>query len=512
MDDAQLLHRYVAEGSEAAFSELVGRHLNLVHSAALRQVGGDFHRAKDVTQMVFNLLARKAALLTHHTALTGWLYSTTHFVASPLMRSERRRKVREEETHRMNTSLGHPEPEIDWNQLRPVLDAALLRLNERDREAILWRFFDALPIAVLGEKLGVSETAAQKRVDRALDKMRASLTKHGANSTTAALALMLADHAVAAAPAGLAETVSTAAVASAAGAGSQGSWLLKLLGKTKLAAGVSGLIWAGGILSLPVIGAAVYEFWAARQAQAALAMDRERYQARLEDFRAAKRVASSSRLAALPRPGSSPAARDPKVDFQKFLLIYPQARAKIIAEQRSLAVSVYGSFFQSAGLTASQIEQVEDLLAEDGIGRMTITPGTMEMVGGGMPSEDRMRAILGDRAYRQFQDYNRAANAHSLAYAIGMHVIGAPLSADQLDQLAQILVSNNASLPSEGLNTLSSLASTNWDTVLSQAKAIISASQWKAAEPALLSLQADGASLKAQQISGGSGNGLDTVP
>ena len=38
LDDDQLLARYVNEGSQEAFAELVRRHLNFVYSAALRQV------------------------------------------------------------------------------------------------------------------------------------------------------------------------------------------------------------------------------------------------------------------------------------------------------------------------------------------------------------------------------------------------------------------------------------------------------------------------------------------
>ena len=51
--DAELLRRYATEHSEAAFAELVRRHVDLVYSAALRLVNGDTHGAQDVTQQVF---------------------------------------------------------------------------------------------------------------------------------------------------------------------------------------------------------------------------------------------------------------------------------------------------------------------------------------------------------------------------------------------------------------------------------------------------------------------------
>ncbi len=95
MDDSELLRRYVRERSEAAFTELENRHLGVVFSAACRQVGGDVHRAQDVAQLVFADLARKAPALTGHTALVGWLYTSTHFAAAKVRRSEQRRATRE---------------------------------------------------------------------------------------------------------------------------------------------------------------------------------------------------------------------------------------------------------------------------------------------------------------------------------------------------------------------------------------------------------------------------------
>ncbi len=59
MGDWELLQEYAKHRSESAFAELVQRHLNWVHSSALRQVS-DSHLAQDVTQSVFILLARKA--------------------------------------------------------------------------------------------------------------------------------------------------------------------------------------------------------------------------------------------------------------------------------------------------------------------------------------------------------------------------------------------------------------------------------------------------------------------
>src|ERR1041385_3568204 len=129
MDDTELLRRYATEGSEQAFTELVRRHLDVVFSAACRQMGGDVHRAQDVAQMVFADLARKASSLAGHTALVGWLYTSTHYAATKLKRAEMRRVAREQEAHAMENILAVPEPAADWDRLHPVLDAAMHDLD-----------------------------------------------------------------------------------------------------------------------------------------------------------------------------------------------------------------------------------------------------------------------------------------------------------------------------------------------------------------------------------------------
>src|SRR5476651_721207 len=117
MTDSELLRQFVEERCNSAFDELVRRRIDLVYSAALRQVSGDAHRAEDITQEVFANLARKAVSLVRHPALNGWLYTSTHFAAVNLIRTERRRKLREEEAHAMHENSARPTPDDDWERL-----------------------------------------------------------------------------------------------------------------------------------------------------------------------------------------------------------------------------------------------------------------------------------------------------------------------------------------------------------------------------------------------------------
>ena len=239
MDDTELLRRYVADRSQAAFTELVTRHLDLVYSAAFRRTDGDAALAEDIAQQVFTTLARNAAALRGHTLLPGWLYVATRHAAASALRAERRRKAREQEAQAMNHLTSSPA--TDWRQLRPELDAVIDQLDDRDRDAVLLRFFEGRPFAEIGAALRISEDGARMRVDRALEKLLTLLAKRGVTSTAAALALALANQAVVAAPAGLAAAVTSTALTGTAAAGG-GVWaVLQLFAMSKLSVGIAGV-------------------------------------------------------------------------------------------------------------------------------------------------------------------------------------------------------------------------------------------------------------------------------
>ena len=163
-DDATLLRSYARDRSESDFAELVRRHVNLVYSAALRQVNGGTHLAQDVTQSVFTDLARKALSLASHRVLAGWLFTSTRFAAAKLLRGEQRRRLREQEAQSMQeNSASDPTASLDWDRVRPVLDDALAELGERDRDAILLRYLEGRDFAQVGEKLSLSDNAARMR-------------------------------------------------------------------------------------------------------------------------------------------------------------------------------------------------------------------------------------------------------------------------------------------------------------------------------------------------------------
>ena len=259
IEDIALLRAYAGEKSESAFAELVQRRVGLVYTVALRQVGGDTHLAEDVTQKVFTELARHARSLVNRPALGGWLYRVAHSTAIDLVRSERRRRAREPHGPLMQDASDNPHAAANWDRLRPMLDEALSTLGDSDRDAVALRFFEGRSFADTGRALKLSEEAARKRIDRALDKMAGTLTRRGVTSTSAALSLALAEQAALAAPSGLAATVTGTALA---GAGVATGWsFLNFLTSAKLSLSL-------GAAAAVAIGVAAHE-WNQAQEQAA---------------------------------------------------------------------------------------------------------------------------------------------------------------------------------------------------------------------------------------------------
>src|ERR1035441_9678378 len=232
--DAELLKRYLKDGAEDAFGMLVERHLALVYGVALRRLR-DPALAQEVTQTVFITLARRAVWLTGHSSLGGWLHRTTVHLAQHGLRTEQRRRRREETALELGTCMKMDESLL--LNIAPLLDEAMLELRASDREALLLRYFGNKSLREVGTALGIGEDAAQKRVAKALTALAERFRQRGfrvVGATALALALQQASaHAV---PAGLA--LSTTKVALSAGAaaslGSLTAPILKIMSITKI--------------------------------------------------------------------------------------------------------------------------------------------------------------------------------------------------------------------------------------------------------------------------------------
>jgi RNA polymerase sigma factor (sigma-70 family) len=209
LEDAQLLREFVTRNSEDAFAELVRRHINLVYSAALRQLRNP-HSAQEVAQAVFTILAQKAKTLAPQTIVTGWLYRTTRYACMTTLRAEIRRQKYEREACETVASLA--QSESPWEEIAPRLDEAMNRLGEADRDALLLHYLEQKSFRQIGASLGTSEDAAQKRVSRALGKLRTALSRRKVTVSGTALITLLLAQGAQAAPPGTAGAVVTGAL------------------------------------------------------------------------------------------------------------------------------------------------------------------------------------------------------------------------------------------------------------------------------------------------------------
>ncbi len=217
-DDHSLLRRFVSAGDETASREIVSRHVDLVYSAAVRQVRAP-HLAQDVAQSVFIELSRSAARIRGDLPLVAWLYTVTRRKAIDLIRRETTRHAREQHAASdaaliaaSSLDARASDTDADWSSITDTLDEAMMSLGEKDRTAILLRFFANRPLREIGVQLNISEDAAQKRIARALGRLREDFSRRGFPLSGGTLAATLSAHAVTTAPTALAKSFATAAL------------------------------------------------------------------------------------------------------------------------------------------------------------------------------------------------------------------------------------------------------------------------------------------------------------
>ncbi len=183
--DFEWLQQFSRAGNQSAFRDLVRRHIDLVFATALRKVG-DAGGAEEISQNVFGVLARKAWQFAPDDSLPAWLHKTALLESQAWQRGEMRRRQREQAAAELGTTMKTPDAEPAFRALVPLLDEALLSLREKDREALLLRFYESQSLKDVGAALGVSDDTAQKRVQTALEKLSDFFQRRGFKTATVA--------------------------------------------------------------------------------------------------------------------------------------------------------------------------------------------------------------------------------------------------------------------------------------------------------------------------------------
>lgn len=261
-DDDELLRRFADTRDEASFEEIVRRHIGFVYAVSLRRLR-DPHSAHDATQAVFIALARKAGSVARAPSVIGWLHRSTCYETRNLMRAQTNRIARETEALRLGTATSQAESKT--TEIEAVLDDVLRELPDRDREAILSRFFSGQSFGEIGATLRLSENAARMRVDRALLKLRDHLQRRGITSTAAVLATALPACASTAVPASMVMAVTSSSVAGATA----------IVGTTSYLAFMSTAKIAASAAIIVAIAGTVYQLRHTRQLEATVASVQE---------------------------------------------------------------------------------------------------------------------------------------------------------------------------------------------------------------------------------------------
>lgn len=489
--DAQLLRQYVETHSEPAFAELVHRHLALVYHAALRQLGSDRHLAEDVAQSVFVLLAEKSPTLLNHPSLAGWLHTTTHFKLTHAVRAERRRQIRENAALVMS-DLTNDSAGEDWEQIRPILDQVLLELNDRDREAVLLRYFENRPFAEIAAHLRLTESTAHKCVERALEKLRSRLAHRGVTSSAAALTALLGAQSAFAAPAGLAASVTAAVVASGLPAAMAAGGLTLMSMKTTVGVAALVVILAGSV--------ATHEARTNRDAVAALTAterDADLLRAKLraeEDRLARERAAAAAALAAqatakpAAEPAGPPAPRPPSfmeeriVEGRAFLKAHPEMEAALVAYHKTTIRYRYADLIAAMGLTESEIDRFVTIVMN---GSMRIVGQHMfRLTDEALPTGEytrQLKELLGESRYQQFRTYEQTNPARGLADELtkSVYYTSTPLAPAQIAQFKQLVqaVLDDRSLAPRYTSVPSGMPLPIWNEVLKRSSAVLTPPQ-----------------------------------
>lgn len=496
--DAELLRRYAEVSSQDAFTEFVTRHVDLVYHAALRQLGGDAHRARDVTQLVFTDVARKAGSVCRHPAVVSWLHKSTRYAAAKVRRAEWNRQKYERQSVAMNVLQSESESPAEWGRLRPIIDDVLHELNERDREAVLLRFFEGRNFAEVGEALALSENGARMRVERALDKLSALLTRRGITSTAAALGAIVAQQASGTAPAGLAASIAGVAMSGATGG---------VTGAGPIAALLALVLASKGTVTLTLVGAlalagAAYQTTQARAAAVSLAAARSEYAAlrtQLATLESRAQIAGQNQPAregavtngvAANSRGSNLRSKSPAVPaadaekatqrkaLQQLLDHDPELRALRLDEARLRFKAGTGLFLRSIGFTPEQIEQA----AETYVQKRRLEFARRE---GGIPPPQpasdlaNFRSMFGDEAANRFSSWLKLWPATQLVneFSAGLFFTDDPLTPEQAQRLADIIT--RAKLPTAPNNMPVDRLDefVDWTRILAEAEPILSAAQ-----------------------------------
>lgn len=177
--DVALMSR-VTRGDEAAFTELVERHQQMVYTVVARMLANSGGDVEDITQQVFIRVWKSAVRYQPSAKFTTWLFTITrNLVYNETRRLQRKRTVsrdeKEEDSHWQAEDLtpaSRPDESIERDEFHDALDKAIESLPESQRLALMLRRHDDMPYEDIAVTLKVSVPAVKSILFRARTQLR----------------------------------------------------------------------------------------------------------------------------------------------------------------------------------------------------------------------------------------------------------------------------------------------------------------------------------------------------
>ena len=258
MNDGQTIPEVGHATAQAQMPQLTRRHLDWVYCLCLRSVR-DPALAEDVTQCVFMALLKKSGRIPQEANISGWLFKTARHCCNRALRNDNTRRRHERAAARMRPDAVAVEAPMRDEELIPLLDEQLARLSQADRTALLLRYYERRSLREVGDVLGISDEAAKKRVQRAVEKLRSRMTRRQMPLTSEALTAILADKLVQAAPEKLTAVIlahaAHGATATVTSAGQ--TKMLAHMSVKGLASGKTALAATGAVLATALVAAGI---------------------------------------------------------------------------------------------------------------------------------------------------------------------------------------------------------------------------------------------------------------
>ena len=369
--------------------------------------------------------------------------------------------------------------EVNWAQLSPVLDDAMAQLGTAEREAVLLRFFSGRSFSEVGQAFELSEDAARKRVERAVDKLRRILARQGVGSSAAALSAMISSRAVAAPPTSVVSSVTANAWRDLTAASTSKVGILMSMNKI-----TGSLIGAVVLVTVGVGVRDVAHFRSVRALAAATELEltsvAERERALREQLAGIQSQINQARSG---RSDSAGASTSAAIDRRQPFLTDPTYRQLSISSDLARDHLEFQRLYRGLGLTPDQISKFETIMA---LQHGANLDARVIMDNGGDPQtvyqksgpewSAAMRDLLGPDGFTQLENYLRSMPVRRFVDSLANPAasIGTPLSPEQADQLAATALAND-SMYQSGRGT--DPGTVNWTAVWRPASTILSSGQ-----------------------------------